>query len=288
MLRIGFGSRVLFLHVKVKVCDPKAPRDCSSPLLVPPPCTFLTRVFSVERAQLTCWCSAVRRRSQESSFGASWPSCSNSAPSSAPSPGCQYSCRSSSTPCSSVCCSWRRYPSGSGRCIGRWPTLACRLAGRPAPVLGRAWTRRSRPRTALAAPCACTSASIDLSCLEAVRESASAAVGGGVEARACGHAVSAVPHACVEVGRVAWARVRARYGTAEVLVLPLGRSRSDRARRSCVCCQDACCRLREFKPSGRGSGRVQRGMLRQPWSGLGGLRAAAEGGTAYLFKFEQT
>ena len=29
-------------------------------------------------------------------------------------------------------------------------------------------------------------------------------------------------------------------------------------------------------------------MLRQPWSGLGGLRAAAEGGTAYLFKFEQT
>ena len=67
VLRIMFTSRVLFSDVpdvKLKVCDPKAPRDCSSPLLVPPPCTFLTRVFSVERAQLTCWCSSVRRRSQ--------------------------------------------------------------------------------------------------------------------------------------------------------------------------------------------------------------------------------
>ena len=64
MLRIIFTSRVLFSDVKLKVCDPKAPRDCSSPLLVPPPCTFLTRVFSVERAQLTCWCSSVRRHSQ--------------------------------------------------------------------------------------------------------------------------------------------------------------------------------------------------------------------------------
>ena len=89
MLRIGFGSRMLFLHVKLRVCDLKAPRDCSSPLLVPPPCTFLTRVFSAERAQLTCWCSAVRRRSQQSSFGASCLSCSDSAPSSAPSAGHQ-------------------------------------------------------------------------------------------------------------------------------------------------------------------------------------------------------
>ena len=64
MLRIGFESRVLFFHVKLKVYDPKAPRDCRSPLLVPPLCTFLTRAFSVERAQLTCWCSSVRRRSQ--------------------------------------------------------------------------------------------------------------------------------------------------------------------------------------------------------------------------------
>ena len=64
MLRINFRSRVLFLHVKLKVCDPKAPRDCSSPLLVPPVCAFLTSAFSVERAQLTCWCSAVRQRSQ--------------------------------------------------------------------------------------------------------------------------------------------------------------------------------------------------------------------------------
>ena len=151
MLRIGFGSRVLFLHVKLKVCDPKAPRDCSSPLLAPPPCTFLTCAFSVERAQLTCWCSAVRRRSQSSSFGASCLLCSDSAPSSAPSAGCQSSCRPSSTSCSSGSCSWCSYPSGRGCCIGRRPTLACQLAGRPAPVLGRARTRRSRPRTALAA-----------------------------------------------------------------------------------------------------------------------------------------
>ena len=161
MLRIGFGSRVLFLHVKLKVCDPKAPRDCSSPLLAPPPCTFLTCAFSVERAQLTCWCSAVRRRSQSSSFGASCLLCSDSAPSSAPSAGCQSSCRPSSTSCSSGSCSWCSYPSGRGCCIGRRPTLACQLAGRPAPVLGRARTRRSRPRTALAALCACTSASTD-------------------------------------------------------------------------------------------------------------------------------
>jgi len=43
-----------------------------------------------------------------------------------------------------------------------------------------------------------------------VREAASAAVGGGAEARACGQAARAVPPGCAEVGRVAWARVRAR------------------------------------------------------------------------------
>ena len=73
MLRIGFGSRVLFLHVKLKVCDPKAPRDCSSPLLGPPPCTCLTSTFSVESAQLTRWCSAVRRRSQVKQLGSIVP-----------------------------------------------------------------------------------------------------------------------------------------------------------------------------------------------------------------------
>ena len=35
MRRIGYGSRDLFLHVRVKVCDPKAPRDCRSPRLPP-------------------------------------------------------------------------------------------------------------------------------------------------------------------------------------------------------------------------------------------------------------
>ena len=43
-----------------------------------------------------------------------------------------------------------------------------------------------------------------------VREAASAAVGGGAEARACGQAARAVPPGCAEVGRVVWARVRAR------------------------------------------------------------------------------
>ena len=37
----------------------------------------------------------------------------------------------------------------------------------------------------------------------------SAAVGGGAGARACHQAVRAVPPGCAEVGRVAWARVRA-------------------------------------------------------------------------------
>ena len=210
MLRIGFGSTMRFVHVKLKVYDPKAPRDCSSPLLVPPPCTFLTRVFSVERAQLTCWCSAVRRRSQESSFGASWPSCSDSAPSSAPSAGCQSSCRTSLSSCSFGCCGPCSYPSGSGCCVGRRPTLAWQLAGQPAPVLGRAQTRRSRPRTALAAQCGRTSASTDFGLFGRVREAACAAVGGGAKARACGQTARAVPPGCAEVGRAVWARVRAR------------------------------------------------------------------------------
>ena len=118
MLRIGFGSRVLFLHVKLKVYDPKAPRDCCSPLLVPPLCTFLTRAFGVERAQLTCWCSAVRRRSQESNFGASCPSCSDSAPSSVPSVGRLSLCRDWLTSCSFGCCGSCSYPPGSGCCVG--------------------------------------------------------------------------------------------------------------------------------------------------------------------------
>ena len=158
---ISFGSRELFSHIRVKVCDPQAPRDCRSPHLVPPPCTFLTCAFSVERAQLTCWCSAVRRCSQERSFGPSCPSCLDSAPRWAPSAGCQSSCITLSTSCSSGCCSSCSYPSGSGCCIGRWPTLPWWMAARLAPALGRAPTRSSRPRTALAAPCACTSASID-------------------------------------------------------------------------------------------------------------------------------
>ena len=61
---ITFMSRVLLFDVKLKVCDHKAPRDCSSPLFVPPLYTFLISAFDVECAQLTCWCSAVRRRSQ--------------------------------------------------------------------------------------------------------------------------------------------------------------------------------------------------------------------------------
>ena len=43
-----------------------------------------------------------------------------------------------------------------------------------------------------------------------VREVTSAAVGGGAQSRTCGQAARAVPPGCVEVGRVVWARVRAR------------------------------------------------------------------------------
>lgn len=156
MLRIGFGSRVLFLHVKLKVCDPKAPRDCSSPLLGPPLCTFLTRAFSVESARLTCWCSAVRRRLQESSFGALWPSCSDSAPSSPPSAGCQSSCITSSTRAHSAAAAGaatRRAAAAAsadgrlcrGGWLGGWPRRLGEL-GREVAGRGRLWQRRALAR----------------------------------------------------------------------------------------------------------------------------------------------
>ena len=81
----------------------------------------------------------------------------------------------------------------------------------------------------MATPCARTSASIDFRLFGNVLEVTSAAVGGGAEARACRQAVRAVPPGCAEVGGVAWARVRARAATAEVLVHPLGRSRLNHA-----------------------------------------------------------
>ena len=48
-------------HVKPKVCDPEAPRDCRSSRPALPMCALLTSTFGDKRVQLTCRCSSVHR-----------------------------------------------------------------------------------------------------------------------------------------------------------------------------------------------------------------------------------
>ena len=123
MRGIGFGSRRSSWHGKLKVCDPKAPCDFRNPHLVPPPCTLLTSAFGDERARLTCWCSAARRLSLESSFGLSCLSWYNSARGSAPSAGRNSMGGALSTACSSGGGSRGGEPLGSGCCIRQRPNL---------------------------------------------------------------------------------------------------------------------------------------------------------------------
>lgn len=96
-----FESIMLLSHVKPKVCDPEAPRNCRCSRIALHTCIFLTSTSSDWCAQLTCRCSSVRRASHKRSFESSCPSCSDTATSSAPSAGRFSACRASSTSCSS-------------------------------------------------------------------------------------------------------------------------------------------------------------------------------------------
>ena len=149
-------------HSKSKVCDPEAPRDCRSSRSALLPCALLTSTFGDEHARLTCRCSSVRRVSHERSFGASCPTCLDTAPTLAPSVGGCSSWRASSTARSSGCCGRRRPRSGGGYHIAGRLSMVLQPAGRSALVLERAVPRRSRHLAVVVALGGCVSASTDL------------------------------------------------------------------------------------------------------------------------------